>query len=149
MIGSYWHNGEHATLVVDNLINGRFNAIKDSFGTAIRSFDHAGYKSRDVHEWQESKGESQQANPQNRPPQYFSENLSHTEIEQALQEDFSLHHIKPYQLVYTPGGMDSFGRLHDRAKDVIKATKLLSETLKLKANLNNLRTIRDQKYENE
>ncbi|KAL2492264.1 AAA-type ATPase family protein [Abeliophyllum distichum] len=65
---------------------------------------------------------------------------------------------------------DSFGRLHDRAKDVMKATKLLSklfpnkvtihmpqdeallaswkqqleqdaETLKLKANLNNLRTV--------
>ncbi|KAL2490080.1 Uncharacterized protein Fot_43372 [Forsythia ovata] len=69
-----------------------------------RSLDQAGCKSRDVHEWQGPEGESQQANPQDRPPQYFSENLPHTKIEPALPEDFSPLHRKPYQLAYAPGG---------------------------------------------
>ncbi|KAL2536983.1 Uncharacterized protein Fot_18374 [Forsythia ovata] len=69
-----------------------------------RPLDQAGCKSRDVLEWQGSEGESQQANPQDRPPQYFSENLPHTRIEPALPEDFSPRHLKPYQLAYAPGG---------------------------------------------
>ncbi|KAL2463955.1 Uncharacterized protein Fot_51911 [Forsythia ovata] len=68
-----------------------------------RPLDQAGCKSRDVYEWQGPEGESQQVNPQDRPPQYFSENLSHTEIEPALPEDFSPRHLKPYQLAYAPG----------------------------------------------
>ncbi|KAL2554077.1 Uncharacterized protein Fot_07696 [Forsythia ovata] len=63
-----------------------------------RSLDQTGCKSRDVHEWQGLEGKSQQANPQDRPPQYFSENLPHTKIEHALPEDFSPHHLKPYSL---------------------------------------------------
>ncbi|KAL2513706.1 Cytochrome [Forsythia ovata] len=59
-----------------------------------RPLDKASCKSRDVHEWQGSEGESQQTNPQDRPPQYFSENLSHTGIEPALLEDFSPRHLK-------------------------------------------------------
>ncbi|KAL2543949.1 Calcium-dependent protein kinase [Forsythia ovata] len=66
--------------------------------------DQAGCKSRSVHKWQGLEGESQHANPQDRPPQYFSENLPHTEIEHALPEDFSPHHLRPYQLSYTPDG---------------------------------------------
>ncbi|KAL2529633.1 Uncharacterized protein Fot_22234 [Forsythia ovata] len=66
--------------------------------------DQAGCKSRDVHEWQGPEGESQQANPQDRPPQYFSENLSHTRIEPALSDDFPPRHLKPYQLAYTSWG---------------------------------------------
>ncbi|KAL2516102.1 Uncharacterized protein Fot_30073 [Forsythia ovata] len=49
-----------------------------------RPFDQASYKSRDVHEWQGHQEESQQANPQDKPPQYFSENLPHTKIEPTL-----------------------------------------------------------------
>ncbi|KAL2463678.1 hypothetical protein Fot_53334 [Forsythia ovata] len=48
--------------------------------------------------------ESQHANPQDKPTQYFSENLSHTEIELALPDDFSPRHLRPYQLAYVPGG---------------------------------------------
>ncbi|KAL2457838.1 Uncharacterized protein Fot_56066 [Forsythia ovata] len=70
-----------------------------------RPFDQACCKSRDVHEWQGLEGESQQANPQDRPPQYFSENLPHTGIEPALPEDFSPRHLKSYQLAYAPEGM--------------------------------------------
>ncbi|KAL2537077.1 Uncharacterized protein Fot_18468 [Forsythia ovata] len=33
-----------------------------------RPLDQAGCKSRDVHEWQGLEGESQQVNPQDRPP---------------------------------------------------------------------------------
>ncbi|KAL2548669.1 Uncharacterized protein Fot_10199 [Forsythia ovata] len=51
--------------------------------------DQASCKSRDVHEWQGPEEESQQTNPQDRPPQYFSENLSHTEIKPTLSENFS------------------------------------------------------------
>ncbi|KAL2508967.1 Uncharacterized protein Fot_32614 [Forsythia ovata] len=69
-----------------------------------RPLDQAGCKSRDVHEWQGPEGESQQINPHDRPPQYFSENLPRTGIEPALPDDFSLHHLRPYQLVYAPGG---------------------------------------------
>ncbi|KAL2501203.1 Uncharacterized protein Fot_35051 [Forsythia ovata] len=69
-----------------------------------RPLDQAGCKSRDVHEWQGPEGESQHANPQDRPPQYFSENLPHTGIKHALPEDFSPRHLRPYQLAYTPGG---------------------------------------------
>ncbi|KAL2554079.1 SAC domain-containing protein [Forsythia ovata] len=61
-----------------------------------RSLDQAGCKSRDVHEWQRPEGESQHANPQDRLPQYFSKNLSHTKIEPALSEDFFPRHLKPY-----------------------------------------------------
>ncbi|KAL2459064.1 Uncharacterized protein Fot_55082 [Forsythia ovata] len=43
-----------------------------------RLLDQAGCKSKDVHDWQGHEGESQQANPQDRLPQYFSENLPHT-----------------------------------------------------------------------
>ncbi|KAL2553968.1 protein YLS3-like [Forsythia ovata] len=67
-----------------------------------RPLDQAGCKSRDVHEWQEPEEKSQQANPQDRPPQYFSENLPYTEIEPALLENFSPRHLKPYQLAYAP-----------------------------------------------
>ncbi|KAL2559806.1 hypothetical protein Fot_04545 [Forsythia ovata] len=59
------------------------------FHLCQRFLDYACCKSKDVHEWQELDGESQQANPQDRPPQYFSENLSHTRIEPALPEDSS------------------------------------------------------------
>ncbi|KAL2549980.1 hypothetical protein Fot_11510 [Forsythia ovata] len=41
-----------------------------------RPLDHAGCKSRDVHEWQGLEGESQQANLQDRSPQYFSDMIS-------------------------------------------------------------------------
>ncbi|KAL2520375.1 Uncharacterized protein Fot_24298 [Forsythia ovata] len=54
-----------------------------------RPLDQAGCKSRDVHKWQGPEGESQQVNPQDRPPQYFSENLPHTKIEPVLSDDFS------------------------------------------------------------
>ncbi|KAL2559647.1 PPM-type phosphatase domain-containing protein [Forsythia ovata] len=67
----------------------------------------AGYKSRDVHEWQGLEGENQQTNHQDKLLQYFTENLSHTGIEPALLEDFSPRHLKPYQLAYVPGGIDS------------------------------------------
>ncbi|KAL2459878.1 Uncharacterized protein Fot_54622 [Forsythia ovata] len=60
-----------------------------------KSIDQADCKSKDVHEWQGPGGESQQANPQDRPPQYFSENLPHTRIEPALPEDFSPRHLRP------------------------------------------------------
>ncbi|KAL2544726.1 Uncharacterized protein Fot_13959 [Forsythia ovata] len=53
-----------------------------------RSLDQAGCKSKNVHEWQGPEGESQHANPYDRPLQYFSENLLHTGIEHALSEDF-------------------------------------------------------------
>ncbi|KAL2559158.1 hypothetical protein Fot_03897 [Forsythia ovata] len=76
-----------------------------------RPLDQADCKSRDVHEWQGPEGESQQVNPQDRPPQYFSENLPHTRIEPALPEDFSPRHLKPYQLAYAPGGNLFFGAL--------------------------------------
>ncbi|KAL2487705.1 Uncharacterized protein Fot_40997 [Forsythia ovata] len=69
-----------------------------------RPLDQAGCKSRDVHECQGPEGESQHANPQDRPSQYFSENLSHTGIEPVLPEDFSPHHLKSYQFAYAPGG---------------------------------------------
>ncbi|KAL2546742.1 Uncharacterized protein Fot_15975 [Forsythia ovata] len=68
-----------------------------------RPIDQVGCKSRNVHEWQGLEGESQQANPQDRPPQYFCENLSYTEIEPVLLEDFSIRHLKPYQLTYAHG----------------------------------------------
>ncbi|KAL2469105.1 hypothetical protein Fot_50681 [Forsythia ovata] len=71
-----------------------------------KPLDQAGCKSRDVHEWQGPEGESQHANPQDRPSQYFSENLPHKEIEPALPEDFSPRHLKPYQLAYTPGDIN-------------------------------------------
>ncbi|KAL2458907.1 Uncharacterized protein Fot_55470 [Forsythia ovata] len=61
-----------------------------------KPLDQAGCKSRDVHERQGPEGESQQANPQDRLPQYFSKNLSHTKIEPALPEDFSPRHLKSY-----------------------------------------------------
>ncbi|KAL2487985.1 Uncharacterized protein Fot_41277 [Forsythia ovata] len=48
-----------------------------------RLLDQAGCKSRDVHEWQGPEGENQQANLEDKPPQYFSENLPHTKIEPA------------------------------------------------------------------
>ncbi|KAL2468155.1 uncharacterized protein Fot_51680 [Forsythia ovata] len=66
-----------------------------------RLFDQSGCKSRNVHEWQRPEGESQQANPQDRPLQYFSENPSNTGIEPTLPEDFSPRHLKPYQLDYS------------------------------------------------
>ncbi|KAL2549688.1 Uncharacterized protein Fot_11218 [Forsythia ovata] len=72
------------------------------FHLCQRLLDQAGCKSRYVHEWQGLEGESQHANSQDRPPQYFSENLSHTGIEPALSENFSPRHLKPYQLVYAP-----------------------------------------------
>ncbi|KAL2456288.1 hypothetical protein Fot_56956 [Forsythia ovata] len=68
-----------------------------------RPLDQTGCKSRDVYEWQGLEGESQHANPQDRPSQYFSENLPHTVIEPALPEDFSPRHLKSYQLSYAPG----------------------------------------------
>ncbi|KAL2528909.1 Uncharacterized protein Fot_21510 [Forsythia ovata] len=70
----------------------------------LGSLDQAGCKSRDVHEWQGPEGESQQANSQDRPLQYFSENLPHTGIEPALSENFSPRQLRPYQLAYAPGG---------------------------------------------
>ncbi|KAL2527928.1 hypothetical protein Fot_20529 [Forsythia ovata] len=105
---------------------------KGSEGEALhlcqRSIDQAGCKSKDVHEWQGPEGEIQQANPRtdphnisvirpeeesehanlyDKPPQYFSENLSHIDIkiEPALPKDFSPRHFRLYQLVYTPGGL--------------------------------------------
>ncbi|KAL2494868.1 Cytochrome [Forsythia ovata] len=69
----------------------------------LEVLDQAGCKSMDVHVWQRPKGESQQANPQDSPLQYFSENLPRTRIEPALPEDFSPRHLKPYQLAYAPG----------------------------------------------
>ncbi|KAL2520486.1 replication protein A 70 kDa DNA-binding subunit B-like [Forsythia ovata] len=71
-----------------------------------RPLDQACCKSSDVHEWQRPEGESQHANPQDRPPQYFSENLPHTGIEPTLSEDFLPHHLRPYQFVYAPGGLE-------------------------------------------
>ncbi|KAL2529027.1 Very-long-chain 3-oxoacyl-CoA reductase 1 [Forsythia ovata] len=56
-----------------------------------RVLDKVNCKLRDVHEWQGPEGESQQANPHDRLPQYFSENLPHTKIELALPEDFFTH----------------------------------------------------------
>ncbi|KAL2510225.1 hypothetical protein Fot_33872 [Forsythia ovata] len=56
-------------------------------------------KLMDMYEWQRREGESQQANLQDRPPQYFSKNLPHTGIEHALPEDFSPRHLIPYQLI--------------------------------------------------
>ncbi|KAL2463398.1 Uncharacterized protein Fot_53054 [Forsythia ovata] len=67
-----------------------------------RLLHHKDCKSRDVHEWQKPERESQQANPHDRLPQYFSENLFHMKIEPALPEDFSPRHLKSYQLVYAP-----------------------------------------------
>ncbi|KAL2468769.1 UTP--glucose-1-phosphate uridylyltransferase 3 [Forsythia ovata] len=61
----------------------------ETFHLCQRSLDQTVCKSRNVHEWQELEGESQHANPQNRPSQYFSENLPHMGIEPALPEDFS------------------------------------------------------------
>ncbi|KAL2554787.1 Uncharacterized protein Fot_08406 [Forsythia ovata] len=69
-----------------------------------KPLDQAGCKSMDVHEWQGPEEESQPVNPQDRPPQYFSENLPHTGIEPALPEDFSPRHLRPYQLAYAPRG---------------------------------------------
>ncbi|KAL2467709.1 Uncharacterized protein Fot_51234 [Forsythia ovata] len=69
---------------------------------ALRPLDQAGCKSKNVHEWQGLEEESQQANPQDRPPQYFSKNLSYTGIEPILSEDFSPRHLKPYQITYAP-----------------------------------------------
>ncbi|KAL2489752.1 Uncharacterized protein Fot_43044 [Forsythia ovata] len=87
---------------LDIPVSRRNNRLQDKSTTM-----KGGCKSRDVHEWQEPEEESQQANPQDRPPQYFSENLPHTEIEPALLEDFSPRQLKPYQLAYTPGGNPS------------------------------------------
>ncbi|KAL2545660.1 Uncharacterized protein Fot_14893 [Forsythia ovata] len=87
--------------------------------------DQAGCKSNDVHEWQGPEGESQQANPQDRPPQYFSENLPHTRIEPSLPEDFSPRHFKPYQLAYAPGG--SIARFLDDIIDGLENKKFLKK----------------------
>ncbi|KAL2466030.1 UDP-glycosyltransferase 73C3 [Abeliophyllum distichum] len=73
-----------------------------------RPFDQAGCKSRDVHEWQGPEGESQQANPQDKFPQYFSENLPHPGIEPALPEDFSPRHLRPLLLI-----------LEDKSSDIL------------------------------
>ncbi|KAL2535683.1 Uncharacterized protein Fot_17074 [Forsythia ovata] len=83
-------------------VKGKVSKVK-SLHLCQRPLDQTGCKSKDVHEWQGLEGESQQANFQDRSPQYFSENLPHTRIERALSEDFSPRYLKPYQLAHAPG----------------------------------------------
>ncbi|KAL2500823.1 Aspartate aminotransferase 3 [Forsythia ovata] len=73
------HIGQHMSyFCVSLLAIGKSRTRNSSLHLCQRFLDHVGCKSRDMQEWQRPEGESQQANPQNRPPQYFSENLLQT-----------------------------------------------------------------------